>query len=64
MVFGHKTKPNFAVENEAQIQQAPSVDFGAPSQPALQPAPAVAKLPQPVLPPVQGGNAPPPVESE
>ena len=37
MVFGHKTKPNFAVENEAQIQQAPSVDFGtpAPAPPAL-----------------------------
>ena len=64
MVFGHKTKPNFAVENEAQIQQAPSVDFGASAQPAVQPAPPVAQLPQPVLPPVQGGNAPPPVESQ
>ena len=44
MVFGHKTKPNFTVENEAQIQQAPSVDFGAPAptQPAPQPAPAPA----------------------
>ena len=42
MVFGHKQKPNFTVENEAQIQQAPSVDFGAPA-PAV-PAPA----PQPV----------------
>jgi LemA protein len=31
MVFGHKARPNFMVENEAQIQQAPSVDFGAPS---------------------------------
>ena len=31
MVFGHKTRPNFTVENEAQIQQAPSVDFGAPA---------------------------------
>ena len=30
MVFGHKTKPNFTVENEAQIQQAPNVDFAAP----------------------------------
>ena len=44
MVFGYKTKPNFTVENEAQIQQAPSVDFGAPAptQPAPQPAPAPA----------------------
>ena len=39
MVFGHKTKPNFAVENEAQIQDAPNVDFGAPA-PAAPPAPA------------------------
>jgi LemA protein len=38
MVFGHKAKPNFTVENEAQIQQAPNVDFGAPAP--AQPAPA------------------------
>ncbi len=31
MVFGYKPKPNFTVENEAQIQQAPNVDFGAPA---------------------------------
>ena len=37
MVFGHKAKPNFTVENEAQIQQAPNVDFAAPPPP---PAPA------------------------
>ena len=44
MLFGYKAKPNFTVENEAQIQQAPSVDFGAPAptQPAPQPAPAPA----------------------
>lgn len=35
MMFGYKTKPNFTVENEAQIQNAPSVDFGTPT-----PAPA------------------------
>ena len=41
MVFGHKTKPNFTVENEAQIQDAPTVDFGAPATPApATPAPA------------------------
>jgi LemA protein len=52
MVFGYKPKPNFAVENQAQIQDAPNVDFNqsvpnqpaqpqpAPQQPAPQPAPA------------------------
>ena len=39
MVFGHKQKPNFTVENEAQIQNAPTVDFGAAPAPAPQPAP-------------------------
>ena len=44
MVFGHKTKPNFTVENEAQIQRAPAVEFGtAPAAPPpAQPAPAPA----------------------
>jgi LemA protein len=28
MAFGHKEKPNFTVENERQIQEAPTVDFG------------------------------------
>ncbi len=32
MVFGYKTKPNFTVENEQQIQEAPKVDFGQPAQ--------------------------------
>ncbi|QQQ02582.1 LemA family protein [Lysobacter enzymogenes] len=36
-MFGYATKPNFTVENEAQIQQAPTVDFGS-AQPAPQPA--------------------------
>jgi LemA protein len=30
MVFGYKVKPNFTVENEAQISKPPTVDFGAP----------------------------------
>ena len=34
MMFGYKTKPNYTVDNAAQIQNAPSVDFGAPAQPA------------------------------
>ena len=42
MIFKYKAKPNFTVENEAQIQNAPTVDFGnAPAAaPAAQPAPA------------------------
>ena len=44
MVFGHKTKPNFSVENESAIQTAPTVDFGTvpPASPAPQPAPQPA----------------------
>jgi LemA protein len=30
-LFGYPQKPNFTVENEAQIQQAPEVDFSAPA---------------------------------
>lgn len=43
MMFGHKARPNFSVENEAQVRQAPTVDFGAapaPAPEAPQPAPA------------------------
>lgn len=48
MVFGHKTRPNFTVENEAQIQQAPRVDFGAPAQPQQpQPQPPPQQQPAP-----------------
>jgi LemA protein len=49
-MFGYTTKPNFTVENERQIQQAPNVDFGTPQaqaparpQPAPQPQPAPAQ---------------------
>lgn len=38
MVFGYDPKPNFAVEDEARIQQPPQVDFGTP--PETTPAPA------------------------
>ncbi|BDU15661.1 LemA family protein [Lysobacter auxotrophicus] len=44
MMFGHKARPNFTVENEAQIQEAPKVDFGAPAQPQ---APQTPQTPQP-----------------
>ena len=40
MIFGHKVKPNFTVENEAAIAKPPTVDFSA--TPATQPATAPA----------------------
>ena len=70
MVFGYKTKPNFTVENEAQIQQAPNVDFAPPpppppaAAPAVEPATPIVNPPQPTAPPVQGGNAPQPAPTE
>ena len=42
MMFGYKQKPNFAVENEAQIQDAPNVDFGTTPPPAAPPEPQPA----------------------
>jgi LemA protein len=45
MMFGYKEKPNFTVENEAQISEAPEVDFGTPAVPA--PAPPAAPAPPP-----------------
>ena len=47
MMFGYKEKPNFTVENEAQISEAPTVDFGtpAPAAPATTPAPAAPAPP-------------------
>jgi LemA protein len=38
MMFGYKTKANFAVENEAAISKPPSVDFAPPPAPAAAPA--------------------------
>jgi LemA protein len=43
MIFGHKVKPNFTVENEAAITTPPTVDFG--TTPATQPAPATEPAP-------------------
>jgi LemA protein len=31
MIFGHKTKPSFNVENEKTISEPPKVDFGSPA---------------------------------
>jgi LemA protein len=50
MIFGYDVKPNFTVENEAQISRPPTVDFGTtatapsvtPPAPAATPAPAPA----------------------
>jgi LemA protein len=49
MMFGYKTKPNFAVDNEQQIQEPPKVDFNQPAQqaPAQQPAQQQAPAQQP-----------------
>ena len=45
-LFGYAAKPNFSVENEAQIAQPPTVDFGnrpAPQPQTPPPAPAPAQ---------------------
>src|SRR6201989_1202872 len=34
MMFGHKEKPQFTVENEREIAKPPTVDFGAPPSPS------------------------------
>ena len=36
MVFGFKEKPQFTVENEAEIKSAPKVDFNKPAAPVKQ----------------------------
>ena len=41
MIFGYEVKPNFTVENEAEIARPPTVDFNAsPAEPADAPAAA------------------------
>ena len=45
MMFHYAPKPNFTVENEQQIQQAPNVDFN--TAPPPEPSPAPAQEPQP-----------------
>jgi len=47
MMFGHKEKPQFTVENEKEISKPPKVEFG--TQPAPAPAPAQQPAP-PVVP--------------
>jgi LemA protein len=55
MLFGAKQKPNFSVENEAQISNAPAVDFGQAAPPAV---PAPAPAPAPAAPPAAATTAP------
>lgn len=51
MVFGYDTKPNFSVDNEAQIRQPPTVDFSQPgATPATVPAPSEPVQPPPAQP--------------
>jgi len=47
MMFHYAPKPNFTVENEQQIQQAPNVDFNTAPPAESSPAPAPAPKPQP-----------------
>ncbi len=47
MIFGYEPKPNFTVENEREIQQAPNVDFSKPAAPVPQPAPQAPQQQQP-----------------
>jgi LemA protein len=47
MLFGYKVKPNFTVENEAEIARPPTVDFGTSTTPAPAPTPAPETAPAP-----------------
>jgi LemA protein len=47
MVFGYDVKPNFTVENEAEISRPPTVEFGAPATTAPTPAPETAPATEP-----------------
>ena len=62
-MFGYKPRPNFTVENEAQISSAPTVDFGAPPTAAPQAPsamPPATAPPQPSNAPLQPSTAPTP----
>ena len=53
-MFGYKTKPNFAVENEAAISKPPAVDFSGPPAPTparAAPSPATSPPSAPAAPP-------------
>ena len=56
MVFGHKAKPQFTVENEKEISRPPTVDFGTPPTPTRD----RSESPRPSVPPSGGGEYPVP----
>jgi LemA protein len=56
MMFGHKEKPQFTVENEKEISRPPTVDFGAPPAPTRD----RGESPRPSSPPSGGGEYPVP----
>ena len=57
MMFGHKEKPQFTVENEREIAKPPTVDFGAPPSPSRD----RSDSPRPGAPPsASGGEYPVP----
>ena len=47
MVFGYKTKANFAVDDEKAISTPPTVNFQKPAAPAAAPAPTPVPVPKP-----------------
>src|SRR5687768_2456430 len=56
MLFGHKEKPQFTVENEREISRPPTVDFGSPPTPTRD----RSESPRPSVPPSGGGEYPVP----
>ncbi|HUP95935.1 MAG TPA: LemA family protein [Burkholderiales bacterium] len=53
MMFGHKQKPQFTVENERELSKPPTVDFGG-----SQPSRDRADSPRPAPPPSSSGEYP------
>lgn len=47
MLFGHKEKPQFTVENEREIARPPSVDFSSPPSPSRDRAASPRSAPPP-----------------
>lgn len=56
IVFGHKERPQFTVENEREIAKPPTVDFGSPSTPTRD----RADSPRPASPPSGSAGSPVP----
>ena len=56
MIFGHKPKPQFTVENEREIAKPPTVDFGTAPSPSRD----RGASPRPTAPPASRGEYPVP----